>query len=137
MKRVGAGAGEDYPKTLSARENIETLLADPEIAASFPEIVGSFTFEPEFDPLKQQSDPEERPATTIILREGYDDDPVVVLVELLDIMRAAVENGATEEYLRGLLRKTGLKPQQARLRFDKNAGEVNIFETNGQTGLES
>ena len=120
MNRLGAGEG--CLNTSSAQEKIGILLADKEIAISLPAIVGSFTFE-------QEPDPEKWLPLEVVLREGYDSDPSVVLVVLLDYMNAAVASNASGDYLEGLFRLTGLKPQQARLRFDKNAGKIIKFET--------
>lgn len=116
------GAGEGCPNTSSAQEKIETLLADKEIATSLPAIVGLFTFE-------QQPDSKKWLPLEVVLREGYDSDPSVVLVVLLDFMGAAVAGNASGDYLESLFRLTGLKPQQARLRFDKNTGRTIKFET--------
>ena len=115
------GTGEGCPNTSSAQEKIETLLTDEEITTSLSAIVGSFTFE-------QETGSEKWLPLEVVLREGYDSDPSVVLVVLLDFMGAAVANKASEKYLEDLFRLTGLKPQQARLRFDKNTGRTIKFE---------
>ncbi len=118
----GLGAGEGYPSTPSAREKIETLLADEEITASLPEVAGSFTF-------KQVADPEKWLPTEVVLRQGYDSDSSVVLVVLRDLMSAAIASNADEDYFKSLFRLTGLKPEQARLRFDINAGLITKLES--------
>ena len=128
MSRVGAAEG--FPDTPSAREKIGMLLASEEIATSLPEIVGSFTFE-------QEPDPEKWHPSEVVLREGYDSDPSVILVVLLDYMSAVIASNAAEDYLKGLLRLTGLKPQQARLRFDTDMGDVNLVGTSDQTKLKA
>jgi hypothetical protein len=112
------GAGEGCLNTSSAQEKIGILL----ITTSLPAVVGSFTF-------KQEPNPEKWLPLEVVLRGGYDSDPSVVLVILLDYMNAAVASNASGDYLEGLFRLTGLKPQQARLRFDKNTGKIIKFET--------
>lgn len=117
----GLGAGEGYPSAPSAREKIEMLLADEGITASLSEIVGLFTF-------KQVTDPEKWLPTEVVLRQGYDSDSSVVLVVLRDLVNAAITSNADEDYLKNLFRLTGLKPEQARLRFDINAGFITKLE---------
>ena len=128
MNRIGAGEG--ITNKPSAREKIEALLADKKITTSLPKRVGSFIF-------KQESDPDKREPSKVVLREGYNDDPTVVLVVLLDFMSAAITSNVNEEYLEGLFRLTGLKPERAKLRFDINTGDIILIGTSDQTKLEA
>lgn len=121
--------GEEL-KSASYGEAIEAILADEDMAQSLPPVVGRIIIKEQLDPTRE---PDDGPIETdIVLRERFNSDPGVALVFLLDLLRSAASQGASEEFLTSQLRRTGLEPHKARLRFPYDQDSIELFE-NGLT----
>lgn len=116
--------GEDLKKPTYG-EAVEAILADEAVAKSLPAVVGQITVKEQLHPNGEPGD--ELTETDVVLREGYNSVPGVALVFLLDLLRSAADQGASEEYLLNQLRRTGLKLHQARLRYPCDQETIELF----------